>query len=272
VLELRSIFPPLIGNWLFTNLVQTITHQISAQQDAIGFFTKLVFMEKMAKQDDYVRYTIRVPKEPYAAIEKAAMEAGRSMNAEIVQRLSDSLEVEAGGDHRLMLDLPEGMMKELSFSSMVYDQSIEEYAISVLHRDVERLAEFQSAADQIFELEGKLTDRDKEISFLKSLSESDFSAFYTSVLLLWTLTQTVLRHGSKLPADVIDEIERRKASAERMIKNAERRVSDSRDHLRSEGVNDSAAGLRDTIESLLRHAAREMGIDDSKTSDKDSAA
>lgn len=41
----------------------------------------------MAKQDDYARYTIRVPAHLYASIEKAAQETERSVNAEIIQRL-----------------------------------------------------------------------------------------------------------------------------------------------------------------------------------------
>lgn len=46
----------------------------------------------MAKQDDYTRYTIRVPREAYAHLETAAREAGRSINAEIVDRLTYAIE------------------------------------------------------------------------------------------------------------------------------------------------------------------------------------
>lgn len=42
----------------------------------------------MAKQDDYARYTIRVPKDIYSAIEAAAQDGGRSVNAEIINRLA----------------------------------------------------------------------------------------------------------------------------------------------------------------------------------------
>lgn len=46
----------------------------------------------MAKQDDYVRYTIRVPKEVFDPLEKAAEAANRSANAEIIARLEFSVE------------------------------------------------------------------------------------------------------------------------------------------------------------------------------------
>lgn len=41
----------------------------------------------MAKQDDFARYTIRIPASLYAKIEAAAEAAERSINAEIMQRL-----------------------------------------------------------------------------------------------------------------------------------------------------------------------------------------
>jgi len=45
--------------------------------------------DMMAKQDDYVRYTIRVPANLYAQIQAAAGE--KSVNAEIVERLAESI-------------------------------------------------------------------------------------------------------------------------------------------------------------------------------------
>lgn len=44
----------------------------------------------MAKQDDYIRYTIRVPADLYKSIELAAYENNRSNNAEIIARLEAS--------------------------------------------------------------------------------------------------------------------------------------------------------------------------------------
>lgn len=46
----------------------------------------------MAKQDDYIRYTIRVPQETYNLVTSAAEESGRSINGEIVARLTESFE------------------------------------------------------------------------------------------------------------------------------------------------------------------------------------
>ncbi|MGX5708273.1 Arc family DNA-binding protein [Brucella lupini] len=46
----------------------------------------------MAKQDDYMRYTIRVPSGVYQHIQDAAESAGRSVNAEIIERLENSIQ------------------------------------------------------------------------------------------------------------------------------------------------------------------------------------
>ncbi|SIR06488.1 Arc-like DNA binding domain-containing protein [Rhizobium sp. RU35A] len=66
-------------------------HQISAQRHTLGFFTISVSNMTMAKQDDYSRYTIRVPRDVYAAIENSAEAANRSVNAEITARLEFSI-------------------------------------------------------------------------------------------------------------------------------------------------------------------------------------
>lgn len=48
----------------------------------------------MAKQDEYARYTIRIPQDVYRAIEEAASAANRSVNAEIQARLQRSVDEE----------------------------------------------------------------------------------------------------------------------------------------------------------------------------------
>lgn len=46
----------------------------------------------MAKQDDFVRYTIRVPEELYKRVAESAEGGGRSVNAEIIARLEASFD------------------------------------------------------------------------------------------------------------------------------------------------------------------------------------
>jgi hypothetical protein len=51
----------------------------------------------MAKQDDFIRYTIRVPADLYRLVEMAAFEANRSNNAEIIARLEASFAHSSAG-------------------------------------------------------------------------------------------------------------------------------------------------------------------------------
>lgn len=52
-------------------------------------------MQRMAKQDDYVRYTVRLPADLYQRIQNAA--GDKSVNAEIIHRLELSLTDEYNG-------------------------------------------------------------------------------------------------------------------------------------------------------------------------------
>lgn len=54
--------------------------------------TDFVLMGAMAKQDDYVRYTVRIPQPLYEQVQEAAGE--KSVNAEIVERLMRSFRPE----------------------------------------------------------------------------------------------------------------------------------------------------------------------------------
>lgn len=75
-------------NLLFTNLVHNGYHALKwCAISPVDFFTVLVSVSEMAKQDDFVRYTIRVPADLYARIQEAA--AVKSINAVIVEALED---------------------------------------------------------------------------------------------------------------------------------------------------------------------------------------
>ncbi|WP_037470587.1 Arc family DNA-binding protein [Sinorhizobium fredii] len=88
----------------------------------IDFFTILVLKGPMAKQDNFVRYTIRVPAEIYDRVLAAAESSGRSVNAEIVQRLEASL------TQRLIIpiDVSAGKEWKLLFKESV-KESVTEY-------------------------------------------------------------------------------------------------------------------------------------------------
>ncbi|ACM35621.1 MULTISPECIES: Arc family DNA-binding protein [Rhizobium/Agrobacterium group] len=59
----------------------------------------------MAKQDDYVRYTIRIPRWIYTLVENSAGEHTRSINAEIIENLTYAHSDEAKRDKDLIDEL-----------------------------------------------------------------------------------------------------------------------------------------------------------------------
>lgn len=67
-------------------------HECGAQVVRVDFFTNIVLWWCMAKQEDFVRYTVRVPQELYAKLQASA--GARSVNAEIVERLARSFELD----------------------------------------------------------------------------------------------------------------------------------------------------------------------------------
>lgn len=72
----------------------TVSFTKLVRKSILGFFTISVFKAKMAKQDEYVRYTIRVPADIYEHVSNRAEENGRSVNAEIVYRLQTTIDMD----------------------------------------------------------------------------------------------------------------------------------------------------------------------------------
>ena len=49
-------------------------------------------MAQLTPQDDFIKTALRLPRDIHAKVQGAATDAGRSMNAEIIDRLQDSFE------------------------------------------------------------------------------------------------------------------------------------------------------------------------------------
>jgi len=104
----------------------------------------------MAKQDDYARYTIRIPQEVYSALEQAATAANRSVNAEIVERLTYAVEHPRSHYELLLTKL----------HSLATQSEEDERALEDAQRRIDALAEaaakLKFVADQGFDFQRKL--------------------------------------------------------------------------------------------------------------------
>jgi hypothetical protein len=74
----------------------------------------------MAKQDEYVKTALRLPKEVHQSLTDAAAARGQSLNAEMVARLQDSFKLSSGrmlDDDMLMSLLPPEYVKRMQESA-----------------------------------------------------------------------------------------------------------------------------------------------------------
>ncbi|KVE67193.1 hypothetical protein WI96_10430 [Burkholderia vietnamiensis] len=106
----------------------------------------------MATQDEYIKTALRLPRHLHADIAVSAEKAGRSMNAEIIERLSKSSDL--GHLHRVIEQLTQvmegdrkDMQLRLELARMLFEQTIdalEAAAVTTLQQgatdaDVQRL-------------------------------------------------------------------------------------------------------------------------------------
>jgi hypothetical protein len=64
----------------------------------------------MAHQDDFIKTALRLPRALHASIREAAQLGGKSMNAEIIGRLQDSLRAELLDANRQQLEVMRGLI------------------------------------------------------------------------------------------------------------------------------------------------------------------
>lgn len=136
----------------------------------------------MAKQDDYIRYTIRVPSALYDAVQKAA--GDKSINAEIIEKLEASLsENEAyqrllaeKKHYKILYEEASKTIRELLDYKQESSQHIEKDRQTIIQfrdeskhykdREIKHLSEIASFKKNIEKLNYMLNIRDKEVARL----------------------------------------------------------------------------------------------------------
>lgn len=137
----------------------------------------------MAKQDDYVRYTIRVPREIYADIEQRANTEQRSVNAEIIQRLSDSIDDRpADGFVPLKVNIEESVYNTLVADTFIYDFTLSEYVNDIFKRENNYILQYKTANEEIMDARSDIYRLEKELKELK-IRESNWKNLYKSTQL-----------------------------------------------------------------------------------------
>ncbi|PRX32234.1 Arc-like DNA binding dprotein [Paraburkholderia sp. BL18I3N2] len=125
----------------------------------------------MATQDEYIKTALRLPRHLHADISVSAENAGRSMNAEIIERLSKSSDM--SHLHRVIEQLTQTMAAErqglriqLGWALMLYEQTIRALDEAVL------LAEQNNAPpEEIRRLQGEIEHAQKYVKTMEPAAD-----------------------------------------------------------------------------------------------------
>ncbi|MGQ3239235.1 Arc family DNA-binding protein [Shinella sp.] len=148
------------------------------------------------------RFQIRLPDGMRDEIRIAADLSGRSMNAEIIQRLKSTLE--SPPMNRLYLDLPDELEKEMSLDALARHVDMGDRAIEILSNAYS--AAPQGFAQKLNRLEDEIVrnaDLTELASDLKKQLERDFVLYYGKVTQISQFINHLLASaGDTLPADL----------------------------------------------------------------------
>ncbi|MEW9522365.1 Arc family DNA-binding protein [Agrobacterium radiobacter] len=166
----------------------------------------------MAKQTDFIRYTIRVPREIYAAIERRAEENQRSVNAEVIQRLADSVQDDPpDGQKALRVFVEDETYSQLVDNLFVYDFNMAEYVNDIFKRELGRMRQYKDAYEELSDANEQIHALERQLEKLKSDEElyRELVSEYRHILheksaLLKALSYRVLQFKDAVPADVSD--------------------------------------------------------------------
>lgn len=164
----------------------------------------------MAKQTDFIRYTIRVPREIYAAIERHAEENQRSVNAEVIQRLADSVQDDPpDGQKALRVFVEDETYSQLIDNLFVYDFNMAEYVNDIFKRELGRMRQYKDAYEELSDANEQIHALERQIEKLKSDEElyrelvSEYRQLsHEKSALLKALSYRVLQFKDAVPADV----------------------------------------------------------------------
>ncbi|QCM09096.1 Arc family DNA-binding protein [Agrobacterium tumefaciens] len=164
----------------------------------------------MAKQTDFVRYTIRVPREIYAAIERHAEENQRSVNAEVIQRLADSVQEDPPtGQKALRVFVEDETYSQLVDNLFIYDFNMAEYVNDILKRELGRLGQYKDAYEELSDANEQIHALERNLEKSRGDEElyRELVAEYRHILheksaLLKALCYRVLQFKDDVPTDV----------------------------------------------------------------------
>lgn len=148
------------------------------------------------------KFMLRFPEGMRDRVRTSAEVSGRSMNAEIVQRLKQSF-VEDESD-ALKLNLPYDLWNSLMTDAAVNEMGMDDRAIQILYASYDENAEYSTSLAKVEKLVDENADMSELISHMKAKEDADFLLYYSKVVQLAQFAKTVLAARNDVPAHIAE--------------------------------------------------------------------
>ncbi|NTI79168.1 Arc family DNA-binding protein [Rhizobium rhizogenes] len=150
--------------------------------------------------DDIDKLLVRFPEGMRDRIKESADLLGRSMNAEIIQRLKRSLE--ESRDDRVKLDLPGDVWNALMADAAIHGLQMDERAVEILTNAYHESADYTLALEKLRDMSGQISDLSELVAHLKEKEDADFLLYFGKVIQIRQFAAAVLQIGDLLPANL----------------------------------------------------------------------
>jgi hypothetical protein len=152
-----------------------------------------------SKQDQFM---VRFPDGMRDDIRQSAEISGRSMNAEIIQRLKQSYK-EPDADE-LCLHLPYDLWNSLMTDAAVNEMGMEDRAIHILYAAYDENIEYSKSLARVEKLVDENADLVELVSHMRAKEDADFLLYYSKVVQLAQFAKTVLAARTEVPPHIAE--------------------------------------------------------------------
>ena len=147
------------------------------------------------------KFMLRFPEGMRDQVRHAAEFSGRSMNAEIIQRLKFTFDVHEFD--KLRLDLPGDLWNSLMTDAGVLGVSTEDRAIQLLQDAFDADPDRKAALDKVRSLANQNSELSELIAHMKEKEDADFLLYYTKVVQLAQFVSAVMSASEVLPQHLL---------------------------------------------------------------------
>ncbi|NTG06892.1 Arc family DNA-binding protein [Rhizobium rhizogenes] len=160
----------------------------------------------MARQtfpsDNVDKLLVRFPEGMRDELKAAAELLGRSMNAEIIQRLKHSFREDR--DERVKLSLSGELWNSLMVDASMNDLSMEERAIQILQAAYDGTSDYAQSVEKTLALASENAELTDLVSHMKEKEDADFLLYYTKAVQLSQFVRSVIAAGNEVPKHILE--------------------------------------------------------------------